>query len=847
MVPAAHMLNARLLRYRSRPEGEDARALAKDLLHAKRYGDARGVAVSALGEDGEDAGLWVLEGRAWLMERDYLRAQAALVRAVRADPDCAEAYRWLGEVLRARGDAERALRVLEKAVTLNPDDAEACALRDEVRTQEEERRARVAEAQAVAAAGARAAEDATDADATAAEDLGAASRIDADRITPLEIEVLDFLDEVIPAPMVEAAPVEAAWEPEPEQVVEAAPVEATWEPEPEQFVEAAPVEAAWEPEPDWVAEAAPVEAAWEPEPDWVAEAAPVGAVALEPEPDSEPERVVTLAPPPVVFAVSEPMFAAIPKRVPVPPPPPPPRMPRDLVDDAEPVTLPPLPPHAPDESEPELHAPSMHPDALDDEDQESDPPGPESSEPPALAPPTEAAEAIANASVAAPTSAAPVSDALGVARVSDAPPSLPISDAPAAWSRSVRPPSLSPSAVRRAGVGATAVLLSAAAFMGWTMRVRDDVRPVEVSRRAQAARADARAAAERTRRTPEVERGAPAEAARAADAAREAARGREAAEAAYRTGQALRAKGDLSSAEKALRESLAGAPDQGGARGELGALLLASGRYEDALATYAALPDAGADLAALAGRVEALLGLGRVADAETALRAIPEADRDTATVREASARLALARGLPGEALARIEPLVDGAHGRKTRSADRLALYGHALYRLDRVNVAAWAFERALALDASAPEALIGRAEVHLRAERPADALALLDRAERALSHRALAQDERARMYALVGRAYVERHGIGDRDQAVVALQKALALPRPPSEAYFWLGEALGGRNTPPASEAFKRYLQLEPTGRYVERAKRALGPLLWAPATPSSPVPTSAAPKSAAP
>src|SRR5262245_59334807 len=94
---STHSLNARLLRFRSQPQSEDAYALAEDLIAAKRYGDARGVATSAQSPDQEDGQLLVLEGRAWFFERDMVRAQAALLRAVRAALDYAEAYRWLGQ------------------------------------------------------------------------------------------------------------------------------------------------------------------------------------------------------------------------------------------------------------------------------------------------------------------------------------------------------------------------------------------------------------------------------------------------------------------------------------------------------------------------------------------------------------------------------------------------------------------------------------------------------------------------------------------------------------------------------------------------------------------------------
>jgi tetratricopeptide (TPR) repeat protein len=122
---STHSLNARLLRFRSQPGSEDPYALAEDLIAAKRYGDARGVAVSAQVADQEDGYLLVLEGRAWLHERDLVRSQAALMRAVRAAPDYGDAYRWLGHVLLKRGDPQRALKTLKRALELNPKDEES--------------------------------------------------------------------------------------------------------------------------------------------------------------------------------------------------------------------------------------------------------------------------------------------------------------------------------------------------------------------------------------------------------------------------------------------------------------------------------------------------------------------------------------------------------------------------------------------------------------------------------------------------------------------------------------------------------------------------------------------------
>jgi tetratricopeptide (TPR) repeat protein len=116
--------------------------------------------------------------------------------------------------------------------------------------------------------------------------------------------------------------------------------------------------------------------------------------------------------------------------------------------------------------------------------------------------------------------------------------------------------------------------------------------------------------------------------------------------------------------------------------------------------------------------------------------------------------------------------------------------------------------------------------VHLRAERAEDALGRLEQAQRALATRLRAPEVRARALALLGHAYLQRDKRGDEERAREVLRQAVRLPNPPAEAHFFLGESLGGRRTPEAAEAFKRYLELDPKGDYADRARRALGPLL---------------------
>jgi len=117
--PPAPGLDARLLRFRSRPSREEAHALADALLAAGRTRDVRDVVATARAALPEDGELLVWEGRSWLADGDQLRAQSALLMAAKLAPSRPEPFRWLGEVLLERGDALRARKVLDRAAALS--------------------------------------------------------------------------------------------------------------------------------------------------------------------------------------------------------------------------------------------------------------------------------------------------------------------------------------------------------------------------------------------------------------------------------------------------------------------------------------------------------------------------------------------------------------------------------------------------------------------------------------------------------------------------------------------------------------------------------------------------------
>jgi tetratricopeptide (TPR) repeat protein len=213
-----------------------------------------------------------------------------------------------------------------------------------------------------------------------------------------------------------------------------------------------------------------------------------------------------------------------------------------------------------------------------------------------------------------------------------------------------------------------------------------------------------------------------------------------------------------------------------------------------------------------------LIGLHQLDDAQVQWEGVAERYRDTAAARQTGARLALARNKPGEALTLLQPLTQG----EDRQASVMALYGEALYAADQVDASAGAYDAALELDSGLPEALIGRGEVEVRAEKPDEALEHLVAAEAALKARIRPPELASRMWLLTGRAYIQRNKRGDLESARAALTQATAIVEVDPIAFFWLGESWAGKNTPEARAAYERYMTLAPEGEFAARARKAL-------------------------
>lgn len=281
-------------------------------------------------------------------------------------------------------------------------------------------------------------------------------------------------------------------------------------------------------------------------------------------------------------------------------------------------------------------------------------------------------------------------------------------------------------------------------------------------------------------------------------------------------GRAQRMSGDGEAAEAALRRAMELRPGNQQAKLLLGYVLLDRGKYEEAETLYAEMAQAGRpSVAARLGRIEALLGLNRMDDAQTQFEALPERTREGASGRQVSARIALAAGRPDDAVSALRPLAE-AEGATT---DTQAFFADALYAAGESRAAGDMYDQVLETDDFHPEALIGYAQVLIRGEKFRDADSYLDDAEVALRRRVRAPSVHARLLMLRGRIALEKN---DGADAREALRAATEMVGAPNEAFFWLGEALAGHNTPDARTAYEHFMESEPSGPLAARARRAL-------------------------
>ena len=153
------------------------------------------------------------------------------------------------------------------------------------------------------------------------------------------------------------------------------------------------------------------------------------------------------------------------------------------------------------------------------------------------------------------------------------------------------------------------------------------------------------------------------------------------------------------------------------------------------------------------------------------------------------------------------------------NAAQLTARGDALDAQGHTSLGAAYYRRALELDPDFAPALVGMGHSILRAKNYADAMASAARAlQLARGVDARPGIEADAIYQMA-RVHLER---GELDAARRLFRQSTSLPGTPTEAWFYLGEALASDNSPAAREAYKRYLKLVSEGHLAERARRAI-------------------------
>lgn len=114
-----------VLRWKQSPNPAATIALCNALRGSLRVALIQQVGEFSTQRHANDVGVLVAVSRMYLDARRYAEAQGVLVGAGKVAPREPEIYRWLGEVLLRRGDAERAEKVLERALQLGTRDGDA--------------------------------------------------------------------------------------------------------------------------------------------------------------------------------------------------------------------------------------------------------------------------------------------------------------------------------------------------------------------------------------------------------------------------------------------------------------------------------------------------------------------------------------------------------------------------------------------------------------------------------------------------------------------------------------------------------------------------------------------------
>src|SRR5580700_1297942 len=123
-MPLPSSIDELAARWRALPDAAMTIALCDALRGAPRGTLVDEVGARASRDHAADPSVLVATARMYMAAQRLGDAQTVLVSAGKAAQTNAQVYRWLGEVLLRRGDAERAVRGLERAIQFGASDPE---------------------------------------------------------------------------------------------------------------------------------------------------------------------------------------------------------------------------------------------------------------------------------------------------------------------------------------------------------------------------------------------------------------------------------------------------------------------------------------------------------------------------------------------------------------------------------------------------------------------------------------------------------------------------------------------------------------------------------------------------
>jgi predicted Zn-dependent protease len=283
----------------------------------------------------------------------------------------------------------------------------------------------------------------------------------------------------------------------------------------------------------------------------------------------------------------------------------------------------------------------------------------------------------------------------------------------------------------------------------------------------------------------------------------------ESARASYLRGRVAEARGRDDEAKGHYQTAAQQASERVRATASLGAIALREEKVRDAIALLEpVLAEASTDAEVVSTLARAYLEADRGDDAARIVTAALAARPDALDLHLAKAEIDLARGDAAGALATMRSVIE----RASQSARAQAMLGEAARREGQSALATEAFDRALALDAREPRALIGKVHLAIDAAEPTEAAAALTRArEQGAVDRVLATELEGRVQVMQGLGdeamrTLRRPALRSRDASLIAafgwalaqaeadrdairqFERAVALD--PGQVEAWLGLAL---------------------------------------------------------